>query len=273
MSATRGDRDGAPTYPIASVDSAFRLLVLVGSRPNVRVADASVELGVARSTAHRLMQMLVYHGFAVQVPGLKTYTKGPAMIELALQVIRGMDVKAAARPVLEELSERLQETIHLISPHETGTVICLDSVESPRALRVSGRMGMVLPAYACSSGRVFLATLSHEELCAAYPNGRLKSLTTKTVHSLASLEQELEGVRTQGYAVQSGEMEDDIGAISVPVRDRDGRVVFAITVAFPITRMQQIDVPAIARQAMRSAQKVAALIPDRGVASAATPVR
>ena len=66
-----------PIYPIGSVDSAMRLLLMIGERDRVRIAEAAKELGVARSTAHRLMQMLLYHGFVRQDPESKAYVAGP----------------------------------------------------------------------------------------------------------------------------------------------------------------------------------------------------
>jgi IclR family acetate operon transcriptional repressor len=47
-----------PAHPIGSVENALRLLVMLRDRPLLRVSDAASELGVARSTAHRLLAML-----------------------------------------------------------------------------------------------------------------------------------------------------------------------------------------------------------------------
>jgi len=57
-----------PTYSIDSVDHALRLAGLLQQEGPLRVADAAERLGVARSTAHRLLAMLVYRDFAVQMP-------------------------------------------------------------------------------------------------------------------------------------------------------------------------------------------------------------
>ena len=73
-----------PAYPIASVDHALRLLMLFRDRPRVRLSEASEYLGVAHSTAHRLMAMLAYHGFVRQEPGSRAYLAGPALVEIGL---------------------------------------------------------------------------------------------------------------------------------------------------------------------------------------------
>src|SRR5882757_5362440 len=86
--------DRQPTYPISSVDNALRLVKMLRSHKSIRVAQAGREIGVAPSTAHRLLQMLQYHGFVQQDPSSKAYVAGPALIDLGLAAIRGRDVRS-----------------------------------------------------------------------------------------------------------------------------------------------------------------------------------
>src|SRR5213080_9917 len=106
---------------------------MFGDRKTVRIADASRSIGVARSTAHRLMQMLQYHGFIRQDPDSKVYSAGPALLELGLSVVRDLDIRTAARSELEELARALGETVHLVE-RDGQDVVFLDSVESQKAL-------------------------------------------------------------------------------------------------------------------------------------------
>src|SRR5205809_330220 len=102
-----------PAYPIGSVDNALRLLLLFRRRKVVRIVDASAELGVARSTAHRLMEMLSYHGFVRQEPHTRAYVAGPALLDIGLSIATQFDVRAVARPALERLQADTGETVHL----------------------------------------------------------------------------------------------------------------------------------------------------------------
>lgn len=72
---------GVPQYPIGSVDRALKLLLLLGEQPQIRLTDAAKHLGVASSTAHRLLAMLQYRGFVRQDPVSKAYHPGPAADE------------------------------------------------------------------------------------------------------------------------------------------------------------------------------------------------
>ena len=158
-------------YPIASVDNALRLLMLFRGQPRVRLSEASEYLGVAHSTAHRLMAMLAYHGFVRQEPDSRAYAAGPALVEIGLAAVRELDIRRHARAALEHLAASLGETVHL-AVLEGSNVRYLDAVESSRALRVASRTGSVLAANCTASGKALLAELPDAEVSAIFA-GRL----------------------------------------------------------------------------------------------------
>ena len=73
-------RKEEPKYPISSVDNALRLLGLFRERERVRLVEARDHLGVAQSTAHRLLAMLAHHGFVRQEADSRLYVAGPALV-------------------------------------------------------------------------------------------------------------------------------------------------------------------------------------------------
>ena len=70
-----------PAYAITSVDHALRIATMLQLEGELSVSQAADRLGVARSTAHRLLRMLVYRDFAVATE-TRTYRPGP-VLELA----------------------------------------------------------------------------------------------------------------------------------------------------------------------------------------------
>src|SRR5215472_9746005 len=102
-----------PAYPIASVDRALRLLLLVGRRSSLRLSEASEALGVAPSTAHRLLAMLAFHGFVRPAGDRGGYVAGPALAEVARGAVREADLRRLARPLLRDLAAGTGETAHL----------------------------------------------------------------------------------------------------------------------------------------------------------------
>ena len=140
MQKSRPESETGPAYPIASVNNALLLLLLFREQPRVRLTDACKYLGVAHSTAHRLLAMLAHHGFVQQEPVTRAYIAGPALVEVGLAVVGSLNVREQARPMMEELAAETGETVHL-GVLEGDQVRYVDAVESERALRVVARTG------------------------------------------------------------------------------------------------------------------------------------
>src|SRR3954471_24986600 len=197
MSNAPVDRPSFPPSPVAtaggltSVDNALQLLQLVGERQALRVAEAADLLGVARSTAHRLLTALRRRGFVTQDRPNGAYRPGPALYEIGLAAVSRIDIRRVARPVLEQLREETQETVSLALLEGT-TVRFLDCAESPRSVRVGNRTGVVRQAHASAVGKAILAGLSDAELDRRYPGGTLPpAATTAALGDLAALRAEL----------------------------------------------------------------------------------
>lgn len=228
-----------PAYPIASVNNALRLLLLFRSQSRVRLTEASEHLGVAHSTAHRLMAMLAYHGFVRQEQDSRTYIAGPALVEIGLAAVGQLDIRRHARPVLEHLAGSLGETVHL-AVLEGSNVRYLDAIESPRALRVASRIGSVLAASCTASGKALLAELPDAEVSELLAGqAALPRLTSRSITSRSALLAELRKVREAGYAVNLEESEEGVGSVAIAIRGRPRVPVAALVVSAPVSRMTE----------------------------------
>jgi DNA-binding IclR family transcriptional regulator len=223
----------SPGYPLQSVDRAFTLVGML-KEGDLRVVDAAERLGVAQSTAHRLLAMLVHHDYAVQLRQ-HIYTAGPALATALTQARQPPNLVQVARPHIAALSARTRETVHVMVLEGTGARF-VDGVESPQNLKVSTRVGMVLPAHITSGGKALLARLSREELLRLYPRG-LRLTPDATGPDIVSLERELATVRRRGYAVNLEETEQRVNAIGAAVVTGGGRGIAAVVVAAPSARI------------------------------------
>ncbi|GAB3428900.1 IclR family transcriptional regulator [Actinophytocola sediminis] len=205
-----------------SVDKALALLVLLNEREQLRVSDAAAALGVARSTAHRLLNQLRAREFAVQ-DDQRGYRPGPALRALRSGQHPLPDLRRLHRH-LGDLSTRVAETVHLVVLEDTE-VRFVDGVEGPQVLRVGLRTGAAMPAHRTSGGKALLAALPPASLHARYPAG-----------VPAELAGQLAQIRRRGYAVNDNETEKGITAIGAAVVDPAGRTVAAIAVAAPSAR-------------------------------------
>ena len=125
-----------PQYPIESVDNALKIIHLLGARPELRLTEVAEALGVASSTAHRLLAMLQYRGFVRQDAASKTYRAGGALSSVSFAILQRFDVREAVRPLLRRLNEEFSETVHLATL-DGAQVRFIDAIESTKAVRVA----------------------------------------------------------------------------------------------------------------------------------------
>jgi DNA-binding IclR family transcriptional regulator len=220
---------------------------LFRSKPSVRVSEVADYLNVARSTAHRLLGMLVHRQFAVQDPATRAYRPGPRLVEIGLAAVGALDVRARMRPYLSQLAAGTSETVSLLVM-EGDTVHFIDSIESQLTVRVSSRLDARMPAHATSAGKAMLAALTTAEVLAIYPDEKLVTATERTMTTRTQLLAELDQVRGAGFATNFEESEAGLGAVGMAVLDADERPAAAFTVAGPMQRMTQGYVHAIARE-------------------------
>ena len=226
-----------PLYPIESVDKALQVLLLLSGQPTLRLTDVSQYLGVASSTAHRLLAMLQYRGFVRQDTATRSYVPGPTLDSLAFGVLRRLDVRNRARPVMERLNADLQETVHL-GRLEGDQVHFIDSVESTRALRIGGRVGRSMPAHCTSTGKALLAELTEEELLRLFPGEELVRLTANSIGTRTALLEELARIRQRGYSRSMEEAEEGVSSLAVALHSTQSPRL-AINVSVPVNRMNE----------------------------------
>lgn len=225
-----------PAYAVGSVDHALRLAVVLQVEGPLTVSAAAERLGVARSTAHRLLQTLVYRDFAVQAED-RTYRAGPVLEISGRSASDAARLRAAALEPLRVLVDTVGETSNL-SVRIGTTVRFLASVECDRALRVGSREGMVFPAHQVTGGLVLLAALSPERVGALYAADRFADRPGERP-DLARLTSDLRSVRRTGVAINLERSERGLAAVGRAVLDREGDAVAALSVSMPRTRYRK----------------------------------
>jgi len=224
-----------PTYSIESVDHALRLALLLQQEGPVRVSDAAERLGVARSTAHRLLAMLVYRDFAEQDED-KRYLAGPVLRVAAATPEPVSMLRAIALPHLHDLMDRVGETVNL-QVRVGDQIRFVASVECQQTLRVGDREGRVLPAHLASGGKAVLATLDDADIHALYAEKEAPEI------ELTALLRELRLVRRRGFAINDQKTEKGVTAIGRVVRSIGSAPLAAISLSMPTARFSRHRLP------------------------------
>ncbi|MFB7496446.1 IclR family transcriptional regulator [Streptomyces sp. NPDC056161] len=216
------------------MSKSLRILLLLGSCESMGVSDVSRELGVAVSTAHRLLNIMRVHGFVTQDKQSRRYRLGDAALHLGKQSHGEHDLRALCHPFLVRLRSELNETVDLIVL-DGAEALFIDGLPSRRCPSVATRTGLRIPAYATAGGKALLAQMPYAALRAQFPD-ELHRLTRHTVPDFTTLQHELERVRIRGFALDRGEYQAQVRSISVAINDRRGRPIAAVAVVGPSDR-------------------------------------
>jgi DNA-binding IclR family transcriptional regulator len=212
------------------------------------VADGAEDLktvaertGLGRSTAHRLIQLLLQQGYLRL--GRDGYSLGPALIDLGFKALHGNPLPVVARPVLEELSAQVSDTVHL-AVEDGGSVLYLDKLPGSRGAEMRSRIGYRMPLTRAGVGKALLLD-SPERWRAAFDadatHPRLspdaKSADFDQFHS------RMVDYASLGAAMDLEDNEPGIRCVAAPVRDASRKIVGAISVSatrpyMPAARMR-----------------------------------
>lgn len=184
----------------------------------------------------------------------------------------------ASQPILRRVAQRARETTHLCVLRG-GNVLTIASELSPHEFRTAGWEGVTTAAWRTPSGRVLLSDWDDDALERWYSeHGQDQPIVGPVpphtagfsvlaapppdkivVWDLKSLRSELERIRTTGYALLDEELELGVVGASAPVRDHTGRIVAALNVSAPKTRIGD-RLESLARFVASSAHELSAAI-------------
>jgi DNA-binding IclR family transcriptional regulator len=197
------------------------------TRSAITPPEMARELGIPRSTVHRLVAALEEMGFLRRLENGGAYALGPAVLSIGFEYLASLDIVTLSNPVLARLRDETNCSTHLAIRNGTD-VVYLSRHASRAAITSNVAVGSVLPAHATVIGRVMLADLTPVELKSLYAGKRLAPFTEQTPTTLAALERLLAEDRRRGYALSRSFFELGVTSVAAPVRDSSGRVVAAI---------------------------------------------
>jgi DNA-binding IclR family transcriptional regulator len=241
-------------YRIQSIERAVAILnTFSAEEPELGVTELAERLELHKSTVHRFLVNLEGAGLVERNPRTGRYRLGLRIFELGGLVLQRMNLWDEALPFLEGLVRDTGETGHL-AVLDGGEAIYIEKVEARRALRIPSAMGRGYPAHATNLGKVLLADLPLAQLRELVEERGLPAMTRHTITDREALEAELARVRDQGYAVDNEEYDEGLRCIGAPIHDHTGRVVAAIGIGGPVTRVTPERITELAELVMGAAK-------------------
>lgn len=238
-----------------AVVKAFSLLeILSQNNSPMGITELANEADLGKSNVHRLLQTLMTLGY-VRKSNDTLYTASLKVWELGSQVISRVNVRDVARPYMQMLAEATGETVHLSELFD-NQVLYIDKIESREPVRAYTHLGGRAPAYCTATGKAMLAYQTDEVIDAVMAGATAH--TEKTIVLPEAFLTHASTIRAQRYAMNRGEWRKDVIGISAPISCALGRVVSAIGLSAPASRVSEKQLKAVAPQLIEYAEKISA---------------
>ncbi|HEV2515903.1 MAG TPA: IclR family transcriptional regulator [Devosia sp.] len=246
MSKSGGD------YIVLPVMKALQVLDYVARQGHdVTLTETVQELRLPKTTVFRYLQTLsaaqfLEHDLKRDRYGVGSKFRSLARVDQELQGLRDI-----AQPEMRTLMETFHETVNLAVLSE-NEVVYIDMLEPGRPLRANARIGHRHPAHSTSLGKAMMAFLPDAGALAL--SSDLPQRTINTLTDADKLRRQVDDVRRRGYAIEVGENEDGLMCIGVPILDRTGYPVAAMSLSAPERRMKP-ELTMVAADALKGAAR------------------
>lgn len=225
------------TKIIQSVDRAFNILEQFSIREKeIGLSDLSKRTGLKRTTCYGLAETLLALGYLGFNEENSKYRLGIKTLELGQIFSESLDLRKIARPFIQKLADKYEQTVHLVIPDKFDAVY-IDKVGEKESFRVRSAIGTTAERFCTGVSKVLTASLSEEELNEAVSEP-FKKFTDNTITDRELYREELKKVREHGFAVDNEELEIGLACVAAPVFDHRQKVIAAISMSGPTQLMK-----------------------------------
>jgi len=252
--AERGERD----YVMA-LEKGLAIIEAFGQlRGSASLTQLAEVTGHTKASVRRSLHTLCHLGYATQDG--RQFQLAARALRLGSAFVVSDALTRLAQPILETTAERTKESASIAVLDSQDSVFVARATHR-RSLSVGLGVGARLPAYASATGRVLLGGQPRDWVRFMLNRMGRPALTVKTITSLPRVLQQVDLAQRQGYALCDQELEIGLRSIAVPILDRRGRTIAAMSLSVATSRM---DVPTILEKLLpeleRAKQKFPALL-------------
>lgn len=230
----------APTYHLVQslIKSVAILEVLADSVEGMGVTEISEQVGMNKSTVHRILTTLVHERYVEQDVRKGRYRLSFKLFEIARKILNNVSTTKVVAPFLEKLVEETGESARLIVPdYENARLVVCDEVLSLKPIMVRTYLGETLSLSQSAAGKMFLAGITDDEIKELMDEKGRKTVIEDDGYSFSQLRKDLGQVRESGFAYDNSQLlGEKVSNVAAPVRDESGAVVGLIDIFWPAHR-------------------------------------
>lgn len=239
---------------VKSLEKALRILLSFEShRKSQTLLDISKHTSIPLTSLYRFLGTFEKHGFVKADAGGKCYQLGPALFRLGMSSCDSADLREVAKPEMEKVAEITGESVFL-TVRDGRSSVCIESAEGKHRVRLTQRIGAVLPLHAGAAARVLLAYMPEPERQHMLKTLELRALGPGTVTRRAVLEKKIRAIPSRGFDVSREEVDAGSCGVAVPVFSEKGEVIAALASGGPVYRFTDKKIKQIVYRLSKASQ-------------------
>ena len=250
---------GNDPYSVLPVAKAMQVFAYVASQAHdVTLTEVVQALGMPKTTVFRYLQTLSAAGLFAHDIVQDRYGVGEKFRELARtdEIYHGL--RNTAQGELDVLVGGFRETVNLAVLAD-DEVVYVDIREATRSQRFQARIGHRHPVHSTSLGKAMAAFLPSETV-ERLVRPEYEQRTYRTLTDARTFRRHVEEARRRGFAMETGENEDGVTCIGVPILDGRGYPIAAVSLSAPENRMKAM-VDRAAEALQDAARRITASLP------------
>lgn len=222
---------------VQSLERALTILNKLSDYPDgIQIARLSEQVGLSKSTVHRLLATLSNMNYVVKDTETDKYKLGLQVLFLSRNILNNNDIVSTSKPYLEKLSREINETIHLCI-EDRGEIVYIDKIESNQTIRMFSRVGNRAPMYCTAVGKILYSGMESGHFEELISKVNFIPKTEATITSPQALREEINKIKKQKYALDNIENEEGIRCIAAPIYNHTGKIIASFSVSGPSNRV------------------------------------
>lgn len=222
------------TTSLRTTENTLRVVEALKEHRGAHVTELSGDLGLSKSTVHDHLSTLRAHGYVVKDGD--QYDLGLGFFEVGEYARQRRKIYRIARPEIQTLAEETGELANLMV-EEDGYGIYLYRARGENAVTLDTHTGKRRYLHNTALGKAILANLPEERVHEILDRHGLPRATPNTITDQSTLFEELASIHEQGIAYCGEERVEGLQCVAAPILTPDDRVIGAISVAGPTTRI------------------------------------
>ena len=225
-------------HPVQTTEKTLVLIEQLMQKGPCGVTELSKNTEMGKSAVHNHLTTLRKHGYALKVGD--QYQLGLKFLDVGGHIRKSMELYQVAEPEVKSLAAKTGELANLLV-EEQGVGIYLMRSKGEVAVGLDTYAGLRTYLHTTALGKAILAYLPESRVDEIIEQHGLRQPTARSIGTREELFDTLERIRENGYAIDDGERLEGLRCIAAPVKTSSGKVLGAISVSAPASRVSDDD--------------------------------